>query len=191
MRAESPALPGTTAAAAGTASSRSSRAISPSPAATGLVSSAHANALLTSMLLTPRTQNPSKPPQPPHAAAAGFSDSDAVSAVCVLDPDTTAGGGGGGSSSRSPGFWRGIGTALRLNPASSGTPALRVTGAAAVGDMAGAAAAAAAAAVQPPAAAMAALLMASADDNSQAKPVYSSGLKGPSAASDLVLMCRR
>lgn len=135
------------------------------------------------MLLTPHTQNSSKPPQP------GFSDSSNVNAVCVLNPNTTAsaaggggglgGGLGGGSGSRkNPGFWRGIGTALRFNPGSSGTPALRVT--------AGDAAAAAAAAAQPPAAAMA-----SADDNSQAKPVYSSVLKGPSAASDLVLMCGR
>jgi hypothetical protein len=39
---------------------------------------------------------------------------------------------------------------------------------------------------------MAAMLLGTAGfENSQAKPVYSSVLKGPSAASDLVLMCRR
>lgn len=94
-----------------------------------------------------------------------------------------------GFGGNAAGFLQGLGTALKLNPA-GGTPALRVTGgAAAAAAIQGEAAATAAAAVQPPVA-MAAMGTA-ADDNSQAKPVYSSVMKGPSAASDLVLMCRR
>jgi hypothetical protein len=92
---------------------------------------------------------------------------------------------------------QGLGTALRLNPA-GGTPALRVTGQQCDGGS-NAAAAAAAAAMQPPGAVVAAmggyqdagssgLLL----DNSQAKPVYAGlVMKGPSAAADLVVMCRR
>jgi hypothetical protein len=162
-----------------TAAAGSNRSRAISPAATGLVSSAHANALLTSML-TPRAASPHTGAmltmQPHLISVGGFS-----SIEDALKPDTAAGAAAGPAGKA--GFWQSLGTALRLNPA-GGTPALRVTGGAALqGDVS-----AAAAAAPSPVAATAAM---GGDDNSQAKPVYSSVMKGPSAASDLVLMCRR
>lgn len=182
------------ASCAGTASSadvsRSSTNRAISPAATGLVSSAQANARLTSLL------SPSSPrgvSSPTNWSKPGVN----MAKLRVLGPVLGFANGPGFSNSGVGDLTACAGAddghAVVLQASEAALLAQPVTGCLAMRPSGGGAlqgdaksAAAAGAGHQP----MTATAM-SDYDNSQAKPVYSSVQRRPSSAADLVLMCRR